>query len=652
MLVVLLSVLATLQYRWLGQVAEAERARLQAGARTRVEQFSDGFDREVTRAYAGLRVDADMLGEGGGSRFAARHETWSARTEYPGLVAAVYVAEPAADEVRLRRFDTAARAFVDAPWPAELEPVKAAMSRPERGGPGAERAGPRAPGFAVEDVPALMIPILDVAAREEVDRLRGAVGVGPSGPWREHGVRRDEDRPRVRPRDAIALGGLGGHGPRSAFGPAGFGSRFFRGFSLVALDRGYIQRELLPALAARHVAGSDELDYAVVVTTRREPRTVIFRSEGADGDGLRSDATASLLEVRFDQVEPGVLRGGEPGTMGAIWWRGPAPGGPRPGPEPYRPLRGTRGRSERGLWEASVGHRGGSLEQVVAHVRRRNLAISFGILLLLGASAAMILTSSQRARRLAEQQVEFVAGVSHELRTPVAVVCSAGENLADGLVRDPAEVRLYGATIRDEGRRLAEMVEQVLEFAGITSRERLRTREAVHLASIVQDAVKASQVILTESAVEVAVDVPSNIPAVLGDAAALRRAVQNLVQNAARHAAAGRWIGISAQRAQSRGSGMVRLTVRDRGPGIARADQARLFEPFFRGRQALTSGISGSGLGLSLVKSIVESHGGSVEMETAAGAGTAFTLILPIAPTSGVAASSAEERNAQADPAR
>ena len=81
-------------------------------------------------------------------------------------------------------------------------------------------------------------------------------------------------------------------------------------------------------------------------------------------------------------------------------------------------------------------------EQVVARVRRRNLAISTGILLLLGASAAMIVLSSQRARRLAEQQVEFVAGVSHELRTPVAVVCSAGENLADGLVRDEARLPL------------------------------------------------------------------------------------------------------------------------------------------------------------------------------------------------------------------
>jgi len=107
---------------------------------------------------------------------------------------------------------------------------------------------------------------------------------------------------------------------------------------------------------------------------------------------------------------------------------------------------------EVGVWEVGVTHRAGSLEQVVAHTRHRNLVISFGTLLLLGASAAMVALSSQGARRLAAQHVEFVAGVSHELRTPVAVVCSAGENLADGLVRDPAEVRVYGATIRDEGR--------------------------------------------------------------------------------------------------------------------------------------------------------------------------------------------------------
>jgi signal transduction histidine kinase len=584
-LLALLSVLATLQYRWLGQVAEAERSRLQAGARARAEQFAADFDREITRAFAALRVEPDMLGEDGGPRYAARYEQWAGRTEYPGLVSAVYVAEPAAAGLRLRRLDPAVRAFVDAPWPRDLETLKATMDRPERGGPG----GPHGPiASAGEDSPVLMIPIA-AAARDE----RGL-------PF----------------------------GPRPPFGPGGFGPRHFRGFAIVVLDSAYIKTVMLPALSARHVAGTGDLDYVVVVSTRRDPRKVVFRSEGAV-EGRPPDATAALLDVRFEQMDPALPRGG-----------GDADGRPR----------GPRPRPEHGLWEANVTHRGGSLEAVVAHVRRRNLAISFGILLLLGASVAMIVTSSQRARRLADQQVEFVAGVSHELRTPVAVVCAAGENLADGLVRDPAEVRLYGATIRDEGRRLAEMVEQVLEFAGIGSRERLRARERVALAAAVQDALKASAAALSESGAEVTVDIPPGVPPVAGDAAALRRAVQNLVQNAARHAAAGRWIGISATAAGSGSARVVRLTVRDRGPGITAADQERLFEPFFRGRQAIRAGVSGSGLGLSLVKRIVESHGGSVEMETSP-SGTAFTLVLPAAPAP-PAAAAPQEGHAQADPAR
>jgi signal transduction histidine kinase len=108
--------------------------------------------------------------------------------------------------------------------------------------------------------------------------------------------------------------------------------------------------------------------------------------------------------------------------------------------------------------------------------------ISFGTLLLLGASAAMVALSSQRARRLAAQHVEFVAGVSHELRTPVAVVCAAGENLG----RRPRPRSGRGEGVRRDhpgrGRRLAEMVEQVLEFAGIDSRERQGLREPIAVA--------------------------------------------------------------------------------------------------------------------------------------------------------------------------
>ena len=128
-----------------------------------------------------------------------------------------------------------------------------------------------------------------------------------------------------------------------------------------------------------------------------------------------------------------------------------------------------------------VKHRAGSLEAAVAATRRRNLAISFGILLLLGASVGFIVLSSRRAQRLATQQMEFVAGVSHELRTPLAVICSAAENLADGVIDNRDQIKRYGGLIRDEGRRLTGMVEQVLEFAGAQSGRKnyeLRTTES------------------------------------------------------------------------------------------------------------------------------------------------------------------------------
>src|SRR5262249_32333245 len=247
-------------------------------------------------------------------------------------------------------------------------------------------------------------------------------------------------------------------------------------------------------LASRYFTSGGEFDYCVVVTSRREAQKVVYRSDPDDGAHPTPDATAGLFAVRFDQLDAARPRARDPDAPALLARRAPHEawrGSFRP--PPY---------VDRGLWEVCVTHRSGSLEQVVARTRHRNLMISFGTLLLLGASAAMVLVSAQRARRLAAQQVEFVAGVSHELRTPVAVVCSAGENLADGLVRDPGEVRVYGATIRDEGRRLSEMIEQVLEYAGIAAREGRRPREAVEVASLVQEAVKSCAAVLAEAGVE------------------------------------------------------------------------------------------------------------------------------------------------------
>jgi hypothetical protein len=146
-LLVVVGALAALQYRWVGQVAEAERSRMQSGARTRVAQLAQEFDREVTRAFAWLQMDADMLGPEGGARYAVRHDRWLGGTEHPGLVAGIYVA--ATDEPsRLRRFDPSTRAFVDTEWPADLSRVREALQASSETAPRtgtADRAGRTAP---------------------------------------------------------------------------------------------------------------------------------------------------------------------------------------------------------------------------------------------------------------------------------------------------------------------------------------------------------------------------------------------------------------------------------------------------------------------------------------------------------------------------
>ena len=147
----------------------------------------------------------------------------------------------------------------------------------------------------------------------------------------------------------------------------------------------------------------------------------------------------------------------------------------------------------------------------------------------------LILAAAQRQRRLARQQMEFVAAVSHELRTPLAVICSAGENLADGVVADAAQMKTYGSLIENEGRRLGDMVERVMEFAGISSGAPIRARGDVDVAAIAADAVQCVGAEARDGGVTVTLHVEGTVPMVTADATALHSAVQNIVGNAVKY---------------------------------------------------------------------------------------------------------------------
>jgi signal transduction histidine kinase len=281
-------------------------------------------------------------------------------------------------------------------------------------------------------------------------------------------------------------------------------------------------------------------------------------------------------------------------------------------------------------WTMQVWDRPGVLEGAVAGSRKRNLAVALVLNGLIFASGLALVRHVRQSRQLAEAQMNFVAGVSHELRTPLTVIRGAAHNLQRGVVTDPARVAQYAELIGANAEQLREIVEDVLAIAA-ARRDKEPEREPVAVGDVLTQAIEDCEPDTRAAGCEVESKVPADLPPVQGDPAVLRRVFQNLISNAARHAASGRWIGISATAVNGTEPAAVVVKVADRGPGIPKAEQDAVFEPFIRGTAAREAQLRGSGLGLSLVREMVQAHGGTVALDSEPGCGAVFTVKLPSA---------------------
>lgn len=625
----LIALLATLQYQWLGQISTAERERMKTNLATRTTAFAQDFDREITRAYLTFQLDPVHEGENLTARLGDRYDGWQGTSRYPRLIKDIFVVTRNVEGVAtIQRFNTTSRFIEPAEWPAGFEEIRAHFTKVDS--PAA------APGIFMRSIPAL---------------------------W-------DSVPALVVPAPVVFLNAveLRARGDRTIDFSTGSVSRY----AVIAIDRDYIVNEMLPALAQQHFRGAGEgIDYQMAVVRSSDQATVYATTAALKGNnGISPDASTDLFQVRpqeFGDVASQVRRlstfvtqvrrssvaatGAKPTTdvrnrvvpraSSRFVVKESAPvsimlehGAALPSTEARRSIEAglaaaatTRTSFNTPRWRLVVKHPAGSLETAVANARRRNLLVSSGILAVLGVSIGFLVVSTRRAQELARQQMEFVAAVSHELRTPLAVIRSAADNLAEGVVREDAQVRKYGELVRGEGRRLTEMVEQILELAGIHSGQRGFALRPVSVAPLLHDVARASEKLVDDAGLEVEFDIADRLPPVLGDEQALRRVFQNLFGNAVKYGAGGGWIGIRA-RASAR---EVQVTVSDRGIGIAPADQAHIFEPFYRAPGVIEAQIQGAGLGLSLVQRIVEVHGGRISVRSAPGAGSEFTVHLPSA---------------------
>jgi signal transduction histidine kinase len=281
-----------------------------------------------------------------------------------------------------------------------------------------------------------------------------------------------------------------------------------------------------------------------------------------------------------------------------------------------------------GAWNLQVSHKGVPLADAFEQNRRRDLLAGVLVEALLVAAIVFLVLAARRMQQLADQKMQFVAGVSHELRTPVSAIAMLSRNQADGLVSGADRVKQYGELIHQQSRRLNEMVEQTLQYAGIHSGLRTPVRNPVDLRRLIQETVEARRDDLTRGGIALEVALADDLPPIVGDPHWLRTAIDNLLSNAQKHAGEGHWIRVSAVRLP--GEKEVRISVEDRGAGIDPTDQAEIFEPFCRGRAAIEAQIPGSGLGLSLVRSAAEVHHGAVTLVSEPGRGSTFTLHLPV----------------------
>jgi len=242
----------------------------------------------------------------------------------------------------------------------------------------------------------------------------------------------------------------------------------------------------------------------------------------------------------------------------------------------------------------------------------------------------MLMLATVRARRLAQQQMEFVAGVSHELRTPLTVIQSTSYNLSQGTIQDPSRVQQYGDVIQREARRLINQIERMLSFAGIQSGRRVYDPQPTNVTEITERSLAEYAVPFAEDGWQIEQHFAEDLPLVITDGPALESALKNLFENALKYAARGKWLSVSACAAQNTKGRKVQITVADRGPGIAPKDLPHIFEPFYRGQSVNAETTSGAGLGLCLVERSMRALGGRVTVQSAPGDGTSFTLHLPV----------------------
>jgi two-component system phosphate regulon sensor histidine kinase PhoR len=262
-------------------------------------------------------------------------------------------------------------------------------------------------------------------------------------------------------------------------------------------------------------------------------------------------------------------------------------------------------------------------------VRRRSEYLLITLTLaILFAGLGFLLYATSKERRANQLKSDFISNVSHELKTPLSLIRMFGELLALGKLKSPDKGREYAEIITRESERLSRLIDNVLDFARMERGSAYEFQKA-QLDEVVERALDVYRQRVEREGIRLTTKIDAELPATYLDENAMTLLLLNLVENAIKYGVPPRGpqeIRVYLTRVESR----LRLVVEDNGPGVDATERKKIFERFYRTRQARATSVRGAGIGLSLVKHIAEAHGGGVSVESEPGRGAAFIVDLPI----------------------
>lgn len=304
-------------------------------------------------------------------------------------------------------------------------------------------------------------------------------------------------------------------------------------------------------------------------------------------------------------------------------------------------------------------------------------------------ASGLVVAGTLVAMRFALRQMElsrlkshFVSNITHEIKTPLAAIRLYTETLQQGRVRDRNEAERFLGIIHKESARLSALIDNILDLGRIEAGGRRYAFDPADLGAVVREVVDRYAFQLRDKGFDLQLEIEDGLPETLADRDAVGQAVLNLLDNAVKYSRdtrevritvnaeasngqgngngnghGSRWRGHGAAHGSgggdkhANGHGSILIRVRDRGIGIPASEQTKIFDTFYRVEKGLEHDVKGSGLGLALVKQVAEAHGGTIEVESRPGAGSTFTLQIPVRGSSVPRASEPME-SSHASPAR